>query len=86
MRTSSRSWHGSVPSMAWLAIGTMNRGGIIGARWELDDRLTAYDADHIAEYGLDGGKTRCASKTPIPVWPAHSRWSRPFPPNLPIAN
>ena len=50
--------------LAWLgalngvvAIGTMNRGGIIGARWELDDRLTAYDADHIAEYGLDGGKT-----------------------------
>ena len=40
-----------------VAIGTMNRGGIIGARWELDDRLTAYDADHIAEYGLDGGKT-----------------------------
>lgn len=40
-----------------VAIGTMNRGGIIGARWELDDRLTAYDADHIEEYGLDGGKT-----------------------------
>ena len=40
-----------------VAIGTMNRGGILGARWELDDRLTAYDVDHIAEYGLDGGKT-----------------------------
>jgi DhnA family fructose-bisphosphate aldolase class Ia len=39
-----------------LAIATMNRGGIIGASWELDDRLTAYDADHIAEYGIDGGK------------------------------
>ena len=39
-----------------VAIGTMNRGGIIGARWELDDRLTAYDSDHIEEYGLDGGK------------------------------
>ena len=24
--------------------------------WELDDRLTAYDADHIEEFGLDGGK------------------------------
>ena len=50
--------------LAWLgaldrvvAIGTMNRGGIIGARWELDDRLTAYDADHIEEFGLAGGKT-----------------------------
>jgi DhnA family fructose-bisphosphate aldolase class Ia len=34
----------------------MNRGGIIGARWELDDRLTAYDPDHVEEFGLDGGK------------------------------
>ncbi len=40
-----------------LAIGTMNRGGIIGATWELDDRITAYDVDHIEAYGLDGGKT-----------------------------
>ena len=50
--------------LAWLgaleekvAIGTMNRGGIIGASWELDDRLTAYDAEHIKSAGLDGGKT-----------------------------
>ena len=40
-----------------LAIGTMNRGGIIGATWELDDRVTAYDVEHLAAYGLDGGKT-----------------------------
>jgi hypothetical protein len=50
--------------LAWLgaleervAIGTMNRGGILGATWELDDRLTAYDAEHIKSMGLDGGKT-----------------------------
>ena len=50
--------------LAWLgaleekvAIGTMNRGGIIGATWELDDRLTAYDAEHIKSMGLDGVKT-----------------------------
>lgn len=50
--------------LAWLgaleekvAIGTMNRGGIIGATWELDDRLTAYDAERIKSMGLDGGKT-----------------------------
>ncbi len=50
--------------LAWLgelddrvAIGTMNRGGIIGASWELDDRVTAYDAEHVASSGLDGGKT-----------------------------
>ena len=40
-----------------LAIGTMNRGGIAGARWELDDRLTAYDPEHVVSLGLDGGKT-----------------------------
>ncbi|MBU6244972.1 MAG: deoxyribose-phosphate aldolase [Actinomycetales bacterium] len=40
-----------------LAIGTMNRGGIIGASWELDDRMTAYDPAHVISAGLDGGKT-----------------------------
>jgi DhnA family fructose-bisphosphate aldolase class Ia len=49
--------------LAWLgaldgrvAIGTINRGGLKGALWELDDRITAYDADHIASSGLDAGK------------------------------
>lgn len=40
-----------------LAVGTMNRGGILGAQWELDDRLTAYDVEHVLALGLDGGKT-----------------------------
>ncbi len=40
-----------------LAVGTMNRGGIAGALWELDDRLTAYDVEHVVSLGLDGGKT-----------------------------
>ena len=39
-----------------LAFGTMNRGGLMGSSWELDDRMTAYDAQAIAECGLDGGK------------------------------
>jgi DhnA family fructose-bisphosphate aldolase class Ia len=39
-----------------LAIGTINRGGIIGATWELDDRITAYDPEHVVSLGLDGGK------------------------------
>ena len=39
-----------------VVIGTTNRGGIIGADWELDDRMTAYDAEHIERRGLDGGK------------------------------
>lgn len=39
-----------------LAFGTMNRGGIAGADWELDDRMTAYSATTIQANGLDGGK------------------------------
>lgn len=49
------AWLGALDER--LAIGTMNRGGIIGASWELDDRMSAYDAAHVEEYGLDGGKT-----------------------------
>lgn len=39
-----------------VAIGTMNRGGLAGADWELDDRFTAYDAEHLRRAGLEGGK------------------------------
>lgn len=39
-----------------LAFGTMNRGGLAGASWELDDRMTAYSASALAANGLDGGK------------------------------
>lgn len=39
-----------------LVFGTMNRGGIVGANWELDDRMTAYDAAHAASMNLDGAK------------------------------
>jgi len=39
-----------------VAVGTMNRGGLAGATWELDDRFTAYDADHLVTANLDAGK------------------------------
>jgi hypothetical protein len=39
-----------------VAIGSMNRGGLQGAVFELDDRFTAYTADEIAVRGLEGGK------------------------------
>lgn len=42
-----------------LAIGSMNRGGLSGAAFELDDRFTAYDADSIAAMRYDGGKMLC---------------------------
>lgn len=39
-----------------VAIGTMNRGGLGGSSWELDDRFTAYTPDRIGAQALDGGK------------------------------
>jgi hypothetical protein len=39
-----------------IVIGSMNRGGLAGADWEIDDRFTAYDVPSIANSGLDGGK------------------------------
>lgn len=39
-----------------LVIGSMNRGGLLGAAFELDDRFTAYDAASIAKMRFDGGK------------------------------
>ncbi len=42
-----------------VAIGSMNRGGIAGSTFELDDRFTAYDVLRIVDYGLDGGKMLC---------------------------
>jgi DhnA family fructose-bisphosphate aldolase class Ia len=49
------AWLGALDGK--LALGTINRGGIIGASWELDDRISAYDVDHVESMGLDGGKT-----------------------------
>ncbi len=42
-----------------VVIGSMNRGGLAGASFELDDRFTGYDADTIARFGYDGGKMLC---------------------------
>jgi len=42
-----------------VVIGSMNRGGLAGAVFELDDRFTAYDPAGIAAARLDGGKMLC---------------------------
>lgn len=39
-----------------VVIGSMNRGGLAGAVFELDDRFTGYTAEGIAAANLDGGK------------------------------
>ena len=39
-----------------VVIGSMNRGGLDGASWTMDDRFTGYDAASIAANRLEGGK------------------------------
>jgi hypothetical protein len=39
-----------------VVIGSMNRGGLAGTAFEIDDRFTGYDAAAIARMNFDGGK------------------------------
>jgi DhnA family fructose-bisphosphate aldolase class Ia len=39
-----------------VVVGSMNRGGLAGTSFEMDDRFTAYDAGSIAAAGFEGGK------------------------------
>jgi hypothetical protein len=39
-----------------VVIGSMNRGGLAGTAFEIDDRFTAYDAAAIHRMGYQGGK------------------------------
>ncbi|WP_172191341.1 Cgl0159 family (beta/alpha)8-fold protein [Actinomyces faecalis] len=39
-----------------LVYGSMNRGGLAGATFEMDDRMTGYDAAGVVASRLDGGK------------------------------
>ncbi len=52
-----------------VVVGSMNRGGLQGASFELDDRFTAYRARDIAAQGLEGGKmlTRICLDDPATV-------------------
>ena len=45
-----------------IVIGSMNRGGLAGAVFEIDDRFTGYDAAAIARMGFDGGKMLLADR------------------------
>jgi hypothetical protein len=52
-----------------VVFGSMNRGGLAGSVFELDDRFTGYTAAAIARAGLDGGKMmlRVADDDPATV-------------------
>lgn len=40
-----------------IIVGSMNRGGLRGASFEMDDRMTAYDVPTMAAHGVDFAKT-----------------------------
>ncbi|MFG2171118.1 deoxyribose-phosphate aldolase [Streptomyces niveus] len=39
-----------------VVVGSMNRGGLAGAAFELDDRFTGHRAEDVARLGFDAGK------------------------------
>ncbi|QEW04770.1 aldolase [Microbacterium lushaniae] len=40
-----------------IIVGSMNRGGLRGASFEMDDRMTGYDVPSMVEAGIDVAKT-----------------------------
>lgn len=52
-----------------VVVGSMNRGGLAGTVFEIDDRFTAYAASGIAASGFEGGKmlTRIDAGDPTTV-------------------
>ncbi|MFT5027536.1 MAG: hypothetical protein ACI9CV_002303, partial [Ilumatobacter sp.] len=61
-----------------VAIGSINRGGLMGSAWELDDQLTGHTVSSIVEQGLDGGKMLLridlADERSRPTIEACARW------------
>ena len=56
-----------------VVIGSMNRGGLAGTVFEIDDRFTGYDADTVAAMGFDGGKMLFRIDPHDPATPATMR-------------
>jgi hypothetical protein len=53
-----------------VVIGSMNRGGLAGTVFEIDDRFTGYDAASIARAGYQGGKMLFRIDPSDPATPA----------------
>jgi hypothetical protein len=53
-----------------VVIGSMNRGGLAGTSFEIDDRFTGYDAASIASAGYQGGKMLLRIDPQDPATPA----------------
>ena len=50
-----------------VVVGSMNRGGLDGAAWTMDDRFTGYDAASIKACRLEGARCCCGSTTRTPA-------------------
>jgi hypothetical protein len=50
-----------------VVVGSMNRGGLAGTAFEMDDRFTAYDAQSIKAAGWNGGKMLIRIEDPATV-------------------
>ena len=53
-----------------VVVGSMNRGGLAGTAFEIDDRFTAYDAAALADSGFEGGKMLTRIDAEDPATPA----------------
>ena len=53
-----------------VVIGSMNRGGLAGTVFEIDDRFTGFDADFISRSGYQGGKMLFRIDPKDPATPA----------------
>lgn len=53
-----------------VVIGSMNRGGLAGTVFEIDDRFTGFDADAIGDAGYQGGKMLFRIDPKDPATPA----------------
>ena len=62
-----------------VVVGSMNRGGLRGAAFEMDDRYTGYDVDAIAAHGLDFAKTLIRINLDDPGTAPHAGGDRPRP-------
>ena len=59
-----------------VVVGSMNRGGLAGTVFEIDDRFTAYDAASLARDGFEGGKMLTAHRPRRPEHGGHRRGLR----------
>ena len=60
-----------------VVIGSMNRGGLDGATWTMDDRFTGYDAEAVQQVPPRGRQDAAADRRPRRRHRPHPRGVRP---------